>query len=60
MGWVQELHRSAPAYHRATCSFSKAAIDKRVDRQLRTTPSVPEFEDDYEGWLEHCGGAYTI
>jgi hypothetical protein len=40
--------------------FPKAAIDKSVGRQLRTTPSVPEFEDDYEGWLEHCGGAYTI
>ena len=60
MGSVQELRRSARAYHRATCSFSKAAIDKSVDRQLGTTPSVPEFEDDYEGWLEHCGGAYTI
>jgi hypothetical protein len=40
--------------------FTKAAIDLSVTRQLRTTSEIPEFEAGYKGWLEHCGGVYTI
>jgi hypothetical protein len=39
--------------------FTRAAIDKSVDRQLRTTPAIPAYEDGYKDWLEHCAGVYT-
>jgi hypothetical protein len=39
--------------------FSKVAIDKSVDRQVRTTPAIPAYEDGYKDWLEHCGDVYT-
>lgn len=40
--------------------FTKAAIDKSVIRQLRTTSEIPEFGEGYKNWLAHCGGVYTV
>jgi hypothetical protein len=35
-------------------------MDESVGRRLKMLSHLPEFAADYDDWLAHCGGVYTI
>jgi hypothetical protein len=43
----------------AHAPFTREAVERSVGRIIRTV-AVPSFEDGYNDWKKHCGGAYTI
>ena len=40
--------------------LTKSAMDKSVSRLLKVLAKLPAFEEGYDDWLAHCGGAYTV
>jgi len=44
----------------AHAPFSRDAIDRSVTRLLRVESDLPNFEEGYNDWRNHCGGGYTI
>jgi hypothetical protein len=40
--------------------FTRDAIEKSVMKVLDNGDLVPDFEQGYRDWREHCGGVYSI
>jgi len=40
--------------------FTREAFDKSVTELVRSSASIPDYEEGYQNWTTHCGGVYTI
>jgi hypothetical protein len=44
----------------AHAPFSRDAMERSVTRLVKVDPDLPDFQEGYKDWRDHCGGAYTI
>ena len=40
--------------------FARSALEESVTKQIGRVPVLPDFEEGYREWLQHCGGVYTL
>lgn len=40
--------------------FARAALEESVTKQIGRVAVLPDFEEGYRDWLQHCGGVYTL